>query len=57
VLPTPEGKDLLIRSQWGGRRVSVTIAPGESKTDTLEINKIYAMTKPGSYTITAAAAR
>lgn len=53
VLPTPEGKDLLFRSQWGGRRVSVTIAPGESKTDTLQVNKIYAMTNPGSYTITA----
>jgi len=43
VLPTPEGKDLLIAT-WGGRRVVGNIAPGESKTDTLEINKIYAMT-------------
>jgi hypothetical protein len=53
VPPTPEGKDLLFRSQWGGRRLSVTIAPGESKTDTFQVNKIYAMTNPGSYTITA----
>jgi hypothetical protein len=53
VLPTPEGKDLLFRSHWGGRRVSVTIAPGESKTDTFQVNKIYAMTDPGSYTMTA----
>lgn len=51
--PTPEGKDLLFRSQWGGRRLSVTIAPGDSKTDTFQVNKIYAMTNPGSYTITA----
>lgn len=51
--PTPEGKDLLFRSQWGGRRLSVTIAPGESKTDTFQVNKIYAMTDAGSYTITA----
>jgi len=51
--PTPEGKDLLFRSQWGGRRLSVTIAPGENKSDTFEVNKIYAMTNPGSYTITA----
>ena len=53
VLPMPKGKDLLFRSQWGGRRVSFTIAPGESKTDTFQLNKIYAMTNPGSYTITA----
>jgi hypothetical protein len=53
ALPTAEGKDLLFRSQWGGRRLSVTIAPGESKTDTFQINKIYAMTDPGSYKITA----
>ncbi|SRR6266705_3069281 len=51
--PTPEGKDLLFRSQWGGRRLSVTIAPGESKTDSFRVNRIYAMTNPGSYTITA----
>jgi hypothetical protein len=53
VLPTEEGKDLLFRSQWGGRRLAVTIAPGESKTDTFQVNKIYAMTDPGSYTMTA----
>jgi len=53
VEPTPEGKDLLFRSQWGGRRLSVMIAPGETKTATFEVNKIYAMTEPGSYTITA----
>jgi len=53
VPPTPEGKDLLFRSQWGGRRVSVTIAPGASKTDTFDVNKIYDMANPGAYTITA----
>ena len=53
VPPTPEGKDLLFRSQWGGRRLSVTIAPGEIKTDTFQVNKIYAMVNPGSYTISA----
>ena len=55
--PTPEGKDLLFRSQWIGRRLSVTIAPGENKTDTFQVSKIYAMTKPGSYTITASRRR
>lgn len=53
VLPTPEGKDLLFRSHWIGRRLFVRIAPGESKTETFQVNKIYAMTDPGSYTITA----
>ena len=53
VPPTPEGKDLLFRSQWSGRRLSVRLAPGENKTDTFEVNKIYDMTEPGSYTITA----
>jgi len=53
VPPTPEGRDLLFRSRWFGRRVSVTIAPGENKTDTFQVNKIYAMTDPGSYAITA----
>lgn len=53
VPPTPEGKDLLFRSQWGGRRLAVRLTPGENKTDTFEVNKIYDMTKPGSYTITA----
>jgi hypothetical protein len=53
VPPTPEGKDLLFRSHWIGRRLFVRMAPGESKTGTFQVNKIYAMRDPGPYTMTA----
>ena len=48
--PTDEGKVLLMRALWAGRRVSVLIRPGEEKRDTFEINKIYRM-NAGTYTI------
>jgi len=52
VPPTPEGKDLLFHSLWVGRRLSVRLAPGDKKVETFEINKVYDMSKPGSYTVT-----
>jgi hypothetical protein len=50
--PTPSNKDLKCNGPSSGRKIVVTLNPGETQEDDIELTHLFNMEQPGSYSAT-----